>query len=258
MKSIERSDLSALLTSALSLAAAFGLPLSPDALTVLSSCAPILDRSINRVLGLFEKKSFARMESVRLGICYSEIAATVKRNREKGLDAIMHDPHDGKDGYSKTEEVIEAVFKAAINDAQTVKAKVYGTLIGNLAFQSRYDDTQAYLLLKTAEQLSYYELCLIAVLNKYQAKDYSRIEHRAYECEDSNIAELFMAMVHLQNLGLFKRVRPFSLGLIIYNLELSFVGRDLCRLLELETLEKADQDTIENLLINHICEVRPL
>lgn len=192
------------------------------------------------------------MESIRLGICYSEIATTVKRNQEKGLDVIMPNLQDGQKEYSRAEEVIEAVFKAAINDAQTVKSKLYGTLIGNLAYQSRYDDTQAFLLLKTAEQLSYYELCLIAVLSKYRAKNFSKIEQKAYESEDSDITELFIAMVHIQNLGLFKRVRPFSLGLIIENLELSFVGRDLCHLLELETLEKADQDKIENLLIKYI------
>ena len=29
------------------------------------------------------------MESARLGICYSEIAATVKRNHEKGLEVLI-------------------------------------------------------------------------------------------------------------------------------------------------------------------------
>ena len=252
MKDATRSDISALVTTIVSLAATSGLQLPSDALSILSSCAPLLDRSINRVLGLFEKKSFARMESMRLGVCYSEIAATVKRNQEKGLNVIMPDLQNSQNEYSKAEEVIEAVFKAAINDAQTVKSKLYGTLIGNLAYQSRYDDTQAYLLLKTVQQLSYYELCLIVALTKLPPKNYFLVEQNAHLSNSSEIAELYMALMHIKSLGLFKGVEPYTLGRNLDNLEFSFVGKDLCRLLELEKLERSDLDKIESLLRCHI------
>lgn len=192
------------------------------------------------------------MESIRLGICYSEIAATVKQNQEKGLNVIMPNLQDSQKEYSKAEEVIEAVFKAAINDAQTIKSKLYGTLIGNLAYQSRYDDTQAYLLLKTVQQLSYYELCLIVALTKLPPKNYYLVEQNAHLTNSSEIAELYMALMHIKSLGLFRGVAPYTLGRNLDNLEFSFVGKDLCRLLELEKLERSDLDKIESLLRCHI------
>lgn len=161
-------------------------------------------------------------------------------------------------GYTKTEEVIEAIFKAAIFDAQTVKSKLYGTLIGNLAYQSLYDDTQAYLLLKTAEQMSYYELCLISVLAVLPPTNYFPVERKAYDTKDPGIAELFTALLHIKNAGLFKCLPPYRMGCNLDNLELSFVGKDLCRLLELETLEKGDREKIESLLKCCIHEADPL
>lgn len=235
MKDSKRDGYSALLSTAISLATNFGLNLPVDAQKLLASSAPVINQCINRVLRLFEKKSFAEIESARLGLCYAQMAATVKQNLEAGHELSFPDLALSEGTHTKADEIIEAIFKAAIDDSQTVKSLLYGHLMGNIPFQSQYDASASYLLLKTAMQLTYDELCLLAVMDKLSEKNYYNLEQKAGE-GDAIASELFAYMLHINNLGLLKRVPAYTNGRSLDNHQISSLGHDLCSFLELKWL----------------------
>ena len=84
MKDTTRSGISALLTTGISLAANYGFNLSPDTIRLLASFTPVINQCVNRVLGIFEHRSLARIECARLGICYTQMASTIERNHNNG------------------------------------------------------------------------------------------------------------------------------------------------------------------------------
>lgn len=260
MKDSVQSDIEALITSLITSAASFGFNLPPDVMTTIASFAPSLERCIHHALSFLSPKRFSEVECVRLGLCYSEIAKVVKLNHSAGLQVSMPELLEQKEGYSNIDEVIEALFRTALNDAQTIKSKIYGSFIGNVAFQVKYDSTQVYHLLRIVSGLSYYELCLVSALSSFSEKNYYLIEQEAFrEKEDnSEVAELFVALLHIMNLGLFRRVKPFYLGRTLDSHELSFVARDLCHLSGLELLKKEDVETVRNLVQTYVREVERL
>ena len=241
MDEYNRSDVSALLTSAIMIAANFGINLDPEQLRFFSTCAPVLNRCINRVLGLFEPKSLSKIECARLGICYASMVESVRKNLDNNCRIILPEFTQPNETFSKAEEIVEAIFKSAVDDSQTIKSKLYGSLLGNIPFQNRYDSSKSYLLLNTVMQLSYDELCLLSVLKDIPATNYTPIELSS----NSSVIEattLFAELIHIKNLGLLKSVRPYTVGCSLGNLQISSLGQDLCNLLNLSLLGIEDID----------------
>ena len=254
MKDSKNEEYSALISTAISLATNFGFSLPIDAQKFLASCAPVINQCINRVLRLFEKKTFAKIESARLGICYAQMAATVKQNLEAGHELSFPDLAPSEGAHTKADEIIEAIFKAAIDDSQTVKSLLYGHLMGNIPFQSQYDASASYLLLKTAMQLTYDELCMLAVLDKLSEKNYYNLEQEAGK-GDAIASELFAYMLHINNLGLLKRVPAYTNGRSLDNHQISSLGHDLCRFLELKWLGVDDVKGMSTRLTPYLSDV---
>ena len=254
MKDSSRSDISALITTGLSLATNYVAGVSADIESFLAASSPVIYQRVYRVLGLFDKKSFAKIECARLGICYSQMAATVKSYLDKGHKISLPELTQSGEEYSKADEIIEAIFKAAIDDSQTVKSIMYGHLMGNIPFQSKYDASASYLLLKTAMQLTYDELCLLAVIDSLPGKSYFGIEQKAWQ-GDTKASELFSYVVHINNLGLLKRLPAYYSGRMLDNHQISTFGQDFCDLLELKWLTMNDTKNMKMILSPYLGEV---
>lgn len=254
MKDTSRSFTSALISSGISLATKYGIGLPNIVQELLASCSPIMNHCINRVLSLFENKSFAKIESARLGICYSQMVGTFKKNLDNGHEISFPDLANSKDNPTKADEIFEAIFKASIDDSQTIKSLFYGHLMGNLPFQSQYDASASYLLLKTAMQLTYDELCLLAVIDKLPGKCYYQVEKKA-NGDDPDASELYAYLLHINSLGLLKRIPAYMLGRTLDNHVISSLGRDLCRLLELMFLSINDTQAMEKRIAKYVKDI---
>lgn len=242
MKEEYREDVSALVTSALSLAAGFGFEVSEDAAMLLGSIAPVVQRAISRVLTVFNGKSFAKVESARLGVCYYSLVECIKKNEASGKEyneAFFLQSNE----YKRIDEVAEAVFRAAMDDSQNVKSYHYGRLLGNALYQTKYDESSIFLLMKIAKQLSYDELCLLAVLYDMPARRYE-----ALVGGDDKRVELMINMLNLKRLGIIKNVPPYFVGATLDSLQISAFGKDLYTLMDLQGLNPKDIGDLRQLL----------
>lgn len=246
MKEEYIEDVSAIITSGLSLAVGLGFNVSQEAATILGSCAPIVQRSISRVLTVFNGKSYSRIEGARLGICYDSIVESIRRN-----EAANHRRNEAffsqEFSYGKIDEVAEAVLRAAMDDSQNIKARLYGRLLGNALYQTKYDESSLFLLLRIAKQLSFDELCLLAVLNDLPTRNYEALAR-----VDDKRAEILVNMLNLKGLGLVKRMPPFLLGATLDNLQVSAMGKDLYSLMDLQELDSNEVSSLGQLLDTYL------
>lgn len=240
-------EIGAFLTTGLSVAANFGFNLNPDTLSLLNSFSPLLQLSFERVLELFCNKKLVDVELARFSISTSEALKTIKSNEKRGR---VFNERFFSGRYSKTDEILEAAIRAAINDAQSIKSIFYGRLIGNVLFQDKYDESSIYTLLKVAAQLSYDELCLLYILDGEPGHRYEQLISKADD--DINAQEFVQYLLHFKGLGLVTRIPPHYLGATLDSLKISTLGHDLVSLLELKSLDGENCDAMRNLLLSSI------
>lgn len=242
MKEEHIEDVSAMITSALSLAVGLGFDISADIATLYGSITPVVQRTISRVLTVFQGKSFAKIECVRLGVCYNSLVESIKKNEAAGNTYNEAFFSQGP-VYGKADELAEAVLRAAMDDSQNIKSHHYGRLLGNALYQTKYDESSVFLLLRIAQKLSFDELCLLAVLNDMPKQNYEVLVNG-----DDKRAELMVMMVNLKASGILKRMPSFAVGATLDNLQISALGKDLYTLMDLQELDSNVVSALKQLI----------
>jgi len=104
-------------------------------------------------------------ETARVGTFLVYAEQKIYENVMNGLQ-VRHDdyftPPNG--GQAACSEIAEAAAMAAQREAQERKVRYYGYLVGNLAFHPEIDGVTAFDLLRSARQLSYTQLQLLAAV----------------------------------------------------------------------------------------------
>ena len=242
-------DISAIITSGLTLAAGLGYNLPPETATIIGSCAPVVQRTISRFLSFFNGKSYSKIECARFDICYSSIVDCIRDNEVNGQKKRNDSFFEQGGMYGKIDEIAEALLRAATDDSQAIKSFHYGRLLGNALYQNKYDESSLYQLLSIAKKLSYDELCLLAVLSKMPERNFEPLLK-----EDDKRAGLMVSMLNLKGLGLIKRVPPYMVGTTLDHLQISVMGKDLYELMDLNKLNQRDVDNMRSMLNNYLIE----
>ena len=112
----------------------------------------------------FTYRSLGEREEARVGAAIFYFA---EKYQEK-LDAGERPRQDGffddtPDDRAPAKELFEATLLAAQREHQERKLRFFGNLMANIAFHSEIDRAQANHLIKLAEDLSYRQLCLLAL-----------------------------------------------------------------------------------------------
>ena len=102
----------------------------------------------------------------------AEVVLSVAQERIRELHDEGHEPR--QDGFfddraekrADWEEVAEGTLISAMNDYEEKKARFYGYLIANIVFDDKVDRGMAHSLLRLGQQLSYRQLCLLALVEQ--------------------------------------------------------------------------------------------
>lgn len=126
---------------------------------------PILTDVTQRALG--------RREKTRISALYRFIAAKVQVNLDSGRT-----PRN--DGFLRTsttkhrsdaEEIMEGVVLAAQREHEERKLKYFANLFANIAFEPSISKADANMLIQMATELTYRQLCLMAIFDGNPLKD---------------------------------------------------------------------------------------
>lgn len=116
-------------------------------------------------LSLFATKQLAKREEQKVGLTAIYAKNKIEENlktKEIRDDDFFEDTQE----RSAANEIFEATLTAAQRDSEEKKLEYYGNLLGNIPFYPEINRVKANHLIKTAQDLSWNQLCILAVAHK--------------------------------------------------------------------------------------------
>lgn len=139
----------------------------PAGAAVGGASGPLLSRALRHVAHEVTHRLLGPREEVRVGAILEYAARKIRENTEAGQRVREDGFFDEQPGErASAEEVFECVLLSAQRDPQEKKLRFYGNLLANLAFSPRIDREQATLLVRLARDLSYRQLCILALAHE--------------------------------------------------------------------------------------------
>jgi hypothetical protein len=180
-------------------AAASGDP----AAVALGASAPLVIRGLTWGVREFREHVLGQREAHRVATVAQLAKAKYERNIEEGQELRSDDffLKDEATGRSSSDEIIEGTFLAAQREHEERKIPYYANLIANLPFAPSIDRYTANVLLRTAQELTYRQLCLLALV----AKKDQHILPNTSRPADSIGYETWSVKKELDDLGYAKR-----------------------------------------------------
>ena len=236
------SNISAIITSLISTAAACGAIPDPVSATLISSSSAIIDRLINKSLLAVFNRNGTKRDCERLGVAYNVAAQTVEKNRKAGKSERTDDFFDARHGhFNRAEDLVAASLRYCIDDPESIKSVCYGRFIGNIPF-CNYSHRTMIAMNKTISELTYDELCLIAAIYGCPHFHLDALETflRSEGFIEIEVREFYVRILHLKTMGILAQTRYFHSESAIGEIYLSEMGHGLYSLMELNLLEPSD------------------
>lgn len=118
------------------------------------------------------QRALSKQERIRIKILTEYVIKKIENNIATG-HRIWDDDfvRDGPISRSSAKEIVEGLYISAKEDHEEKKLFYYGNLLANILFHSDIDRFQANLFIRIFENLSYRQLCIMALIeHKYKFK----------------------------------------------------------------------------------------
>jgi hypothetical protein len=152
------------------------------------------------------------------------------------------------------EEILEGILLAAQREYEEKKLPFLGNLYANIAFDSSIDRPNANFLLKIAENISFRQICILSLFSHTNRLylEARHFESSAFPYADMKLNSIFQEIFDLGSQGLLYRDGEPVAKASDFNIPLQVrtvgAGADLCRLMELNGIDKEYLDDIINIL----------
>ena len=197
---------------------------------------------IDRLLGSREK--------VRIGAVAAFAISKVQENLSRGRcprdDGFFNDG----DNRSTAEEISEGVFQAAQKEYEEKKIKYLGNLLGNIAFTPNVTGANANFLIRTAQDLTYRQFCILALIPMAKFYTMRPNDYRGSAIPLETIPILY-EITALYNQGLINFGGEVLFGPTDVNpakMKMQGIGADLYNLMELASIPQSDTDEVAKYL----------
>ncbi len=240
MDSKEASIVSAAITSALGLAS---LSLPDETASVFSVMLPSVQSAIDMGLSTIGLDRLSHREQYRVGSVVWWALKIAKENEQAGRTVLQTEFNQGD-----VNSLVEALFRAAAEDSQELKDRAYGCLLGNFAYQDKFDSGALFPMAKMLKEMSVDELLLLAALKGRPAMNYELIYERLEHDGSLREGEMFGYFARFRSRGLTARVKPVSSSSYIGNIMISALGDVFCDLADLQEIDSVQCDEMRGYL----------
>jgi hypothetical protein len=130
--------------------------------------APVLSRVLVWSVNEFRQRVLGQRQEYRVATAIRLMQAKYEDNLRAGKQLRTDDffLEDKGEGRSSAHEIVEATLLAAEREYEEKKLPYYANLVANLPFRPDIDRDTANLLLRLAQELSYRQLSLLALVAK--------------------------------------------------------------------------------------------
>ena len=181
--------------------AALGLLIGgPVGAVVGGAGGPMAAITLRRIGQEILERQLGPREKVRVGAAFTIAAADIRQRVENG-ESIRTDGFFDKKrtGRSDAEEVAENVLLKVQREPEEKKIQYMGYLLANIAFDSQVSVHMAHQLTKTAEQLTYRQLCILKLA---VVKDDFGLRNEDYRGQGAPTKELYQVLYECLDLYL--------------------------------------------------------
>ena len=141
----------------------------------------VLGVTIHRGLSDITDRVLSNREKMRVSItatfALTKIKSYLDSGREQRRDGFFEEKQTGR---SDAEEVFEGVLLKAKNMHEEKKAKILGNIFANIAFLPGFSVGEANHLLQIAENLTYREMCILALIKRKDEVNGIRLKRDRY------------------------------------------------------------------------------
>lgn len=188
-------------------------------------------------------------ERVRVGAAVAIAAEHIRNRTERGERPRQDDFFEEKQNHrSDAEEVAESVLLRCQREAEERKVRLMAFLIGNIAFNADINVGLAHQLVRTAEELTYRQLCILKIAAVMEDR---RALHQGSYREQLNFDKALYSVLYecydLHHRGLINFGGSAVLGLTDVeptSMTVQGMGADLFNGMGLATIPQADLDPI--------------
>lgn len=224
-----------------------------------SASVPVVQRLFKELGGDLKERMLAPREKVKIGLAITYAANKIQDKLKVGEQLRDDDFFQSCNSDRNTaEEIIEGVLFAAQREHEEKKIKYYGNLYANLSFKNYQNlgKGEANALLRSAQNLSYRELCILAMIGGkmigvYDSNKFRQVSYRNEQKLNDKLVILLHEIYSLYNQGMINNGGEAALGLSDLNpskLNIQGVGADLFNIMELLYIPKEDYSKELNLL----------
>jgi len=227
-----------------------GLVAGPSGVIIGGVSGPVVTRIFKKVGTEIQQRFLSPREEVRIGAVYAfainKIQENLKNNKSIRDDDFFE---SGNNSRPDSEEIFEGVVLGAQKEYEERKVKYLGNLYGNICTNSNITREYANRLIRTTNNLSYRQLCLLQLLME-KWEDNRQFKRNVIGLDDSKIekGDVIIEIRDLQQRGLvfivarINNVDDNSSPIPLDDITLSDNGRAYCELLSLNEIPRQELD----------------
>lgn len=183
-------------------------------------------------------------EKVRVGgvlaIAASEINQRIKNGERVRSDGFFEERASGR---TDAEEVAESVLLKSQREPEEKKIPYMGHLLSNVAFDTEISAQMAHQIIKTAEQLTYRQLCIMKLIVNKTAFGLRYQDYRGQDTFTKELYQLLYECLDLYNRGLVNFSGEVAFGptdISPGKMTIQGLGADIYNLMNLNLIPEQD------------------
>jgi hypothetical protein len=240
------------ITGSISGAVIGGLVAGPIGLVIGGVSGPLITKALKNVGSDLKKRFTSPREEIRMGAAFTFAIDKIQRNLESG-EEIRRDGFfdDTINERSDSEEILEGTILNAQKEYEERKVKFLGNLYANISTNTEISREHANQLLRTANNLSYRQFCILQLLF-IKSSNNQIIEEKVRGLEDRKVekVDIIAELRDLQQRGLITVVARWndvddnSSPVLMDDIEISKNGIIFTEMLSLNELTNDDLESL--------------
>jgi len=154
-----------------------GFIAGPVGMIIGGASGPILTGVFRKIGQEIKMRYISPREEIRIGASFAFAIQKLQENLEKGAQIRTDQFFDSNENNrADSEEILEGIILAAQKEYEERKVKYLGNLFANICTNSKIGREQANQFIKTINNLSYRQLCIIQLL-KQKKSIHNNLDH---------------------------------------------------------------------------------
>lgn len=231
-----------------------GFIAGPVGMIIGGASGPILTRVFRKIGQEIKLRYISPREEIRIGASFAFAIHKLQDNLQNGSQIRTDQFFDANENdRSGSEEILEGIILGAQKEYEERKVKYLGNLYANICTNSKISREQANQLIKTINNLSYRQLCIIQLLKEAKSDP---LNLESTKTDDFKIEQhdVMIEIRDMQHKGLLRivwrlmSINDDSAPIPINDINITDSGMLFCETLSLDEVPKIELDELNKII----------